>query len=232
MNASTAKPHVLIVDDDQRLRGLLSRFMAENGFLVSQVASADEARAAMALLAFDLLIVDVMMPGETGVEFLARLRQGAQANTPALLLTALGETHDRIAGLEAGADDYLVKPFEPRELLLRAHAILRRAQATPESPRDLVAFGAFEFDAKRGELKRQGALVPLTAGEAALLRVFTRRMGATLTRADLAREADLPESRAIDVQITRLRRKIEPDPRNPRFLQTVWGHGYVFWGEG
>lgn len=227
-----AAPHILVIDDDQRLRQLLARFLGDRGFLVSQAGSTAEARTLLSSLIFDLMVVDVMMPAETGIEFLADLRRHQSVSTPALMLTALGETRDRIRGLEAGADDYLMKPFEPQELLLRINAILRRVQTASDPSRDPHHFGGLNFNAKRGELMRGDESIPLTAGEAALLRLFVRRAGVTLSRADVAREAGLPESRAIDVQITRLRRKIEADPRNPRHLQTVWGQGYVFWLDG
>ncbi len=221
-------PHLLVIDDDDRLRRLLTRFLSERGYRVTAAKDAAEARAKLGGLAFDLLIVDVMMPGQSGVDFLAEMRRTSKV--PALMLTAMGETEDRIKGLEAGADDYLAKPFEPRELLLRINAILRRVQP-PAPSGGLVRFGDFSFDPVRAELKRGDEPVSLTSGEAALLRVFAQRPGVTVSRAELAERSGGSEGRGIDVQITRLRRKIESDPRAPRHLQTVWGEGYVLWAD-
>ncbi|MGH6719976.1 MAG: response regulator [Alphaproteobacteria bacterium] len=217
--------HVLVVDDDRRLRDLLRRYLTENGFRVTVAGDALGARAQMRAFAFDLLIVDVMMPGENGRQLTAELRRGHAV--PILMLTAMADAQDRIAGLESGADDYLVKPFEPRELVLRIKAILRRAQPEPVTAR-AIRLGACTFDAQRGELSRDGQPIRLTSSEQALLRAFAREPGRTLGRDALAVEARLQgQPRAIDVQITRLRRKIEPDPRAPRYLRTVWGEGYV-----
>jgi two-component system phosphate regulon response regulator OmpR len=217
--------HILVVDDDRRLRDLLRRYLAENGFRVTVAGDAEGARAQMRAFAFDLLIVDVMMPGENGRQLTANLRRDHAV--PILMLTAMADAQDRIAGLESGADDYLVKPFEPRELVLRVKAILRRAVPEPVAAR-AIRLGACTFDAQRGELSRDGEPVRLTSSEEALLRAFAREPGRTLGRDALAVEARLQgQPRAIDVQITRLRRKIEPDPRAPRYLRTVWGEGYV-----
>ncbi len=216
--------HILIVDDDKRIRDLLQRYLSENGYHVTAAGTAAEARERIASFTFDMMVVDVMMPGESGTDFVKSLRR--TANTPVLLLTARGEAEHRIAGLEAGADDYLAKPFEPRELLLRIAAILRRAPtgALPEG--DTLPLGACRFDSRRGELLRDGAPVRLTTGELALLRLFAGSLGKTLSRFDIADRTGVNE-RSVDVQITRLRRKIEPDPRSPRYLQTVWGEGYI-----
>ncbi|WP_428246310.1 response regulator [Ferrovibrio sp.] len=238
--------HLLVIDDDERIRTLLTRYLTSNaGFRVTGADSAEDASAKLAAVTFDLLIVDVMMPGQNGFDFVAGLRQNGNS-VPVVLLTARGEAEDRITGLESGADDYLPKPFEPRELVLRIQAILNRAQRAAPAPPSVkpVRFGDFQFDIVRGELKRGEEIVPLTTGEAALLRVLARRPGATVPRAALATDgsgtppgnalagnASASESRAVDVQITRLRRKIEEDPRNPRYLQTVWGEGYVLWAE-
>jgi two-component system phosphate regulon response regulator OmpR len=221
-------PHLLVVDDDSRLRTLLRKFLQENGFRVTLASDAEDARAKMQGLAFDLIVLDRMMPGESGVDFARRVR--LSDNVPILMLTAMGEPEERIAGLQAGVDDYLPKPFEPRELLLRVQSILRRANGGEriQAPQN-VKFGEFNFDLRKGELTRDGELVPLTTGEATLLRVFARSPGVTISRADLTRETGSAEGRAIDVQVTRLRRKIEADPKNPRYLQTVWGEGYVLW---
>ena len=220
------QPHVLVVDDDRRLRELLQKYLAENGYRVTAAANAAEARARLEGLAFDLLVLDVMMPGESGLDLTESLR--TMSGVPILLLTAMGEADHRIAGLERGADDYLAKPFEPRELLLRIGSILRRA-GPPAEPLGEVRFGDFVFDLGHDALTRAGERVRLTSGESGLLKVFAHNPGVTLTRERLARESRLGGSeRTVDVQIARLRRKIEPDPKSPRYLQTVWGAGYVF----
>ncbi len=228
-------PHILAVDDDARLRNLLCRFLMENGFRVSVAADAAAARAHLQSLVFDLIVLDVMMPGENGVELTRSLREESQV--PILLLTAMGESGDRIAGLESGADDYLTKPFEPRELVLRIRTILRRtSQPAPVAaapiPAGEISFGEFRFDPLRNMLWRGEEPVRLTESEGALLAVFAASPGTVFSREDLAEgEGAAPDSggnaRSIDVQITRLRRKIEPDPKFPRFLQTVRGRGYV-----
>jgi len=221
--------HILIVDDDERMRALLGRFLANNGFLVTQAESAEDAAAKMAVMHFDLLVLDVMMPGQDGFSFAAALRAKGEG-VPIILLTARSETEDRISGLQSGADDYLTKPFEPRELVLRIQAILKRSsRPEPEQQIREVRFGDYLFDTLKGELSRQGEIVPLTTGEAGLMRILCRKPGSTVSRAALADGSSGGESRAVDVQITRLRRKIEDDPRNPRYLQTVWGEGYVLW---
>ncbi|SDF85857.1 response regulator [Thalassobaculum litoreum] len=228
-------PHILAVDDDARLRNLLRRFLMENGFRVSVAADAAAARAHLQNLVFDLIVLDVMMPGENGVELTRSLR--VESQVPILLLTAMGEGSDRIAGLESGADDYLTKPFEPRELVLRIRTILRRStQPLPPAPEPMpageITFGEFRFDPVRNMLWRGEEPVRLTESEGALLAVFAASPGTVFSREDLAEgEGAATESsgnaRTIDVQITRLRRKIEPDPKFPRFLQTVRGRGYV-----
>ena len=215
--------HLLVVDDDERLRELIARFLAENGFRVTSAANAEDARAKMAGIDFDLVVLDVMMPGESGFELAAWVRRDSQV--PILMLTAMDEVEQRIAGLEHGADDYLAKPFEPRELLLRLRGILRRV-GRPESKPSGVAFGEFYFDIERRELRRAGALVHLTSAESALLGVFARQPGQVLSR-DRLRVQSGGGARTIDVQITRLRRKIEADPRAPRYLCTAWGEGYL-----
>jgi two-component system phosphate regulon response regulator OmpR len=223
--------HVLVVDDDARIRDLLKRFLTRNGYLVTAARDAAHASRLLDSLAFDLLVVDVMMPGEDGFSFTRRIR--GKLDTPILLLTARGATGDRIEGLEAGADDYLAKPFEPRELLLRIAAILRRAAPPPlpdAAPKTLT-LGEARFDILRGELRRGSAVIRLTSTEQALMRVFARQPNETISRARLAEElggsAGEVQERAVDVQITRLRRKIEADPRAPRYLQTVRGSGYM-----
>jgi two-component system phosphate regulon response regulator OmpR len=222
--------HVLVVDDDARLRGLLQRYLAEQGFRVSTAASAADARRLLGSMQPDLMVLDVTMPGETGLELTRALRDDGHA-MPILLLTARGEPEDRIAGLEAGSDDYLGKPFEPRELLLRLRALLRRI-APPPAPTDNarpVRLGTMEFDPVRGLLGGPDGPVHLTGGESALLTVLARHPGEVLSREAIARTLDMDEAgeRAIDVQVTRLRRRIEADPREPRFLHTVRGRGYV-----
>ncbi len=218
--------HILVVDDDDRLRELLRRYLGECGFRVSTAASAAEARVALSGLDFDLLVLDLMMPGESGLDLTKDLRRTQVF--PILLLTAMGEPADRIAGLEVGADDYLAKPFEPRELVLRIEAILRRGGPKPEAVSE-VTFGDCRFDIERGELHRDGAMVRLTSGETEMLRLFARSPGVTIGRSELLAQSAAGNVRAVDVQITRLRRKIEDDPKEPRHLCTVWGQGYVFW---
>lgn len=224
-------PHLLIVDDDERIRGLLRKFLMRHGFLVSVARDAAHARRVLAGLEFDLIVMDVMMPGENGVELTQSLR--GTLNTPILLLTAKGETGDRIEGLEAGADDYLPKPFEPKELLLRINAILRR-MPDPE-PQNVVPkvlqMGPIRFDIERSELMQQDQLIRLTATEIQLMRIFVENLRKPVTRAklveDLGRDHGQAQERAVDVQITRLRRKLEVDPKQPRYLQTVRGEGYM-----
>lgn len=218
--------HILVVDDDARLRELLRRYLAENGFRVTTAGDAGEARAQLLSLAFDLMVLDVMMPGETGLELTRSLRGSHEV--PILLLTAMGEPEDRVAGLENGADDYLTKPFEPRELVLRINTILRRVPAPPPPRPRPVRLGDHEFDQERGELRRGGVTVRLTAAEAALLAALARHAGRVLSREELAKEAQVRGAmRTIDVQVTRLRRKIEPDISLPRYLHTVRGRGYL-----
>lgn len=217
-----SEPHILVVDDDRRLCRLLQRYLTAQGFVVTTADSAAAAEARLKSLVFDLMIVDVMMPGEDGMSFTRRIRRAA--GIPIVMLTARGAGGDRIAGLESGADDYLPKPFEPRELVLRIESVLRR-DAAGTSPAAVV-FGPFAFDAARLALTRAGRPVALTSREAALLKVLASRPGATLSRLQLSQRTGSGE-RSVDVQVARLRRKIEDDPRQPRHLQTVWGEGYV-----
>ena len=223
-------PHLLIVDDDERIRGLLQKFLVRSGFLVSVARDAAQARRILAGLEFDMIVMDVMMPGEDGVTLTRELRK--RMGTPILLLTARGEAANRIEGLEAGADDYLVKPFEPKELLLRINAILRRVpQVKPVEPvRQVIHLGAVRYDLDRGEMWRGEVPVRLTATEAQLMRVFAAAPGVAISREKLVADqgaVDAAQERAVDVQITRLRRKIEDDPKTPRYLQTVRGEGYM-----
>ena len=218
-------PHILVVDDDDRLRELLRKFLHENGIRVATASDAADARAKLAGLEFDLIVLDVMMPGQSGLEFCEELRR--KSTVPILMLTAMGEPEDRIAGLERGVDDYLSKPFEPRELLLRIHSILRRVAKPPVAPAE-VRMGGVIFDPGREELRRDGQPVRLTSVEAALLKALAERSGEILSRDELCERTGAGGGgRAVDVQVTRLRRKIEPDPRLPRYLQTVRGRGYV-----
>ena len=215
-------PHILVIDDDRRIRELLKRYLADHGYRITTAENAADARAKLAGLAFDLLVVDVMMPGESGIEFTSSLRRSS--SVPILMLTARGETEDRIEGLESGADDYLAKPFEPRELLLRIGTILRRSKG-PGGRNEDVQLGDCRFNITRGELRRGDEMIRLTTREVQLMRIFAAHPGQPLSRLDLC--DDEAAERSIDVQINRLRRKIEIDPRNPTYLQTVRGEGYV-----
>ncbi|MCB2136318.1 MAG: response regulator [Rhodobacteraceae bacterium] len=226
--------HLLIVDDDERIRGLLQKFLMRSGFWVTPARDAAHARRLLEGLEFDLIVLDVMMPGEDGVSLTRDLR--ARIETPILLLTAKGETADRIAGLEAGADDYLAKPFEPKELLLRINAILRRSPPVAEvKVPKVLHLGPVRYDVDRGEMWHGDKLVRLTATEAALMRIFAARTGEPVSRSQLVedlgrgagRDGGQAQERAVDVQITRLRRKFETDPKQPRYLQTVRGEGYM-----
>jgi two-component system phosphate regulon response regulator OmpR len=230
MSGQEDPAHILVVDDDARLRALLQRFLTEQGFRVSTAENAASARAALADMAFDLLVLDVMMPGETGLELTAALRAEGQ-EVPILMLTARGAPDDRIAGLEQGVDDYLAKPFDPRELALRIRTILRRATPAPTAPQSLapMQIGNRWFDIERAELRGPDGIIRLTGGEAALMQALARRAGEILSREDIGEALGTPDAgeRAIDVQVTRLRRKVEPDPREPRFIQTIRHRGYV-----
>jgi two-component system phosphate regulon response regulator OmpR len=221
-------PHLLVVDDDQRIRTLLQRFLAEQGFRVTVAEDAAAARRALSSFAFDLLVLDVMMPGESGLELTESLRRDGR-DVPVLMLTAAGSPDDRVAGFEHGADDYLPKPFDPRELSLRIRTILRRAAPAALAPGAPVQLGTLWFHPDKGELRGADPSQKLTGGEAALLAALARRAGEVLSREEIAAALGTPEAgeRAVDVQVTRLRRKIEPDPREPRFLQTVRHRGYV-----
>jgi two-component system phosphate regulon response regulator OmpR len=227
---SDVRAHLLVVDDDERIRGLLQKFLIHSGFMVSTARDAAQARRLLGGLEFDILVLDVMMPGEDGISLTRDLRRSIA--TPILLLTARGETQNRIEGFEAGADDFLGKPFEPKELLLRINAILRRVPMTRplETAAKSLHMGDVRYDADRGELWRGPDLIRLTATEAQLMRLFAAKPGTAIPRdrlvGDLDREAGGGD-RAVDVQITRLRRKIEADPKQPRYLQTVRGEGYM-----
>jgi len=220
------QPHILVVDDDKRLRDLLGKYLADNRFLVTTAETAAEARKKLISLTFDLIVLDLMMPGETGLEFARSLRDSG-SDVPILMLTAMGEPDDRISGLEHGADDYLVKPFEPRELLLRMSNILKRVPIKPDTP-DSISLGSVEFDLEREELRRDGEIIRLTATETGLLKALAENPEAILSREELGRRVSGEDSgdRTVDVQVTRLRKKIEPDPKQPRYLQTIRGQGY------
>ena len=227
----TPDSHLLIVDDDERIRTLLQKFLIRNGFLVSAARDSAHARRILSGLDFDLIILDVMMPGEDGISLTKEVRKNS--DTPMLLLTAKGETQDRILGLEAGADDYLAKPFEPKELLLRLNAILRRVPAQDEAaplPK-VMHLGQVHYDVDRGEMWQGEDRLRLTATESQLMRIFSSKPGVPLSRSNLVeqlgRDGGQAQERAVDVQITRLRRKIEQDPKQPRYLQTVRGAGYM-----
>jgi two-component system phosphate regulon response regulator OmpR len=217
--------HLLIVDDDTRIRTLLQRYLSEAGYRVTAAKDAAEARQLMTSLDFDFIVLDVMMPGEDGFSLTKAIRE--TSNVPILLLTARGEAGDRIEGLERGADDYLPKPFEPRELLLRIATILRRAGQPTEQVKQIIQLGLCRFDPERGELMREGKPVKLTSAELQLMRVLAANPGQTFTRTDLSQRMGEVLERTVDVQITRLRRKIENDPKLPLYLQTVRGIGYV-----
>jgi two-component system phosphate regulon response regulator OmpR len=220
-----AEPHLLVVDDDERLRDLLRRYLSGNGFRVSAARDAAEARTLMKSLAFDGLVLDVMMPGESGLDLARSVR--SQSAIPILMLTARGESADRIAGLETGADDYLPKPFEPRELVLRLGALLRRSAPPAEAADHKVRMGAALFDPGAARLFKNGKPVRLTGAEAALLQLFAAHAGQAFSRSDLCTRLGVALERSIDVQVTRLRRKIEDDPKLPLYLQTVRGVGYM-----
>lgn len=226
---STPLTHLLVVDDDARLRSLLAKYLAQEGFTVTVATDAADARAKLAFFTVDALILDVMMPGETGTELAASLR-AAGHTTPILMLTAMGEAHERIGGLEAGADDYLVKPFEPRELLLRLRNLLRRGGTGKSAvPTGSLRFGEFLLDVEGKRLLRDNIPVYLTTAEHTLLFALARQPGLTLSRSELAEalSADAGNERSVDVQITRLRKKIEPEPARPVYIQTVRGAGYI-----
>lgn len=233
-------PKLLVVDDDPRLRDLLRRYLGENGFTVFVAENGVAMNRLWLRERFDALILDLMMPGEDGLQILRRLREQKDM-TPIIMLTARGEDVDRIVGLEMGADDYIPKPFNPRELLARIHAVLRRRPANevpgaPSMEGEVVKFGEFELDLGTRELRKNGEPMPLTTGEFAVLKAFARHLGQPLSRDKLMEIARGREyeafDRSLDVQVSRLRKLIEPDPSKPRFLQTVWGLGYIFIPDG
>jgi two-component system, OmpR family, phosphate regulon response regulator OmpR len=217
-------PHILIVDDDRRIRDLLSRFLSAEGYRVTTAGTAAEARAKLDGLSFDLLVLDVMMPGESGFDLARAIRTSSAV--PILMLTARDQAESRIEGLEIGADDYMAKPYEPRELSLRINNILKRSQIPIVPTVESVRFGPFVFHIARGELRQGEEVVHLTDREREMLRMLAAEPGATVTRIALAGEGVSAGERAVDVQVNRLRRKIERDPANPLFVQTVRGIGY------
>ena len=227
--APNHQAHILLVDDDERIRGLLQKFLTRNGYLVTAARDADHARRLLAGLDFDMGVLDVMMPGDNGYVLCAEIRE--TRDMPILLLTARGETSDRITGLEAGADDYLPKPFEPKELLLRLKAILRRAPAGGGAMPKMLHLGSVRYDLDRGEMFRGEEPIRLTATETTLMRTLAATPHEAVTRTTLVerlgRDGEISGERAVDVQITRLRRKLERDPKQPRYLQTVRGEGYM-----
>jgi two-component system phosphate regulon response regulator OmpR len=218
-----SEPHLLVVDDDARLRELLRRYLSDSGFRVTTAAGAADARSKLASFAFDLIVLDVMMPGENGIDLTRALHR--ERSSPIMLLTAMAEPEDRVHGLEQGADDYLAKPFEPRELVLRIRNLLQRRPTKDTEPGE-IRFGGYRFDVTRGELYRGSDLVHLTAAEAGLLSLLIQRAGHAVSREELSLSLS-GNVRNVDVQMTRLRRKIERDPRYPRYLQTVRGTGYL-----
>ena len=218
-------PHILVVDDDTRIRSLLKKFLGDSGYMVTTAADAAEARRHLTALQFDILVVDVMMPGEDGLSLTRSIRHSS--TVPILMLTAMGESVDRILGLELGVDDYMAKPFEPKELLLRIGSILRRAPPLDNAPKMELRFGECRYDLARQKLIRSGIPVHLTAGEAELLKVLAQHAGKPVDRSLLTVGGTDANPRTIDVQITRLRRKLEPDSRQPLYLQTVRGTGYM-----
>ena len=223
---SKALAHILVVDDDSRLRKLIQKYLKEQGFLVTGAPSAQDARQHMESMQFDLIILDVMMPGEDGMSFAGSVRESN--SIPILMLTAMGEAEHRIKGLEHGVDDYMGKPFEPRELLLRVNAILRRTPPPADDRQHELSFGQCRYDIAQNILVRDGATVHLTSAEAVLLRTLAINANMPVQRNQLSNdESGQANPRTIDVQVTRLRRKIESDPRQPRYLQTVRGTGYL-----
>jgi two-component system phosphate regulon response regulator OmpR len=224
IGADEEAPHILVVDDDPRLRQLLHRYLVQNGYFATTAADAVEAKSKVKNMAFDLIVLDIMMPGQDGLSLTGELR--TESDVPIMLLTARGAPEDRIRGLEAGADDYLAKPFEPRELLLRVQTILRRIQAARTD--DVIRFGPFTFNRHTAELRRQDDVIHLTTGEISLLQALAAKPGRSVSRAELGDKGVVAGSdRAVDVQMARLRRKIEDDPRQPRYILTMRGSGYV-----
>jgi two-component system phosphate regulon response regulator OmpR len=222
-------PHILVVDDDTRIRDLLERYLEQNGFLITLADSAATARAFLTMLEFDAIVLDIMMPGEDGLKLAKSLQQN-NFKTPILFLTAKSDSEQRIEGLEAGADDYLAKPFEPRELVLRLSAVLKRQAAMPVKQQKNLSIGGWIYDDVRTLLVKNDQAQPLTRAEGTLLNIFLQKPHSVFSRAELAKLTNLEgQERTVDVQVTRLRRKLEPDPKKPRYLQTVRGEGYILY---
>lgn len=218
---------ILVTDDDQRLRELLGQYLSQNGYTVVMAENAKEAREKLQNDSpFDLMVLDVMMPGETGVELVRSLRESFNS-IPVLMLSAMGESEDRILGLEQGADDYLSKPFEPRELILRIESLLKRASAPSSSGPRIVKFGPFIFNPKNGDLRKNDEFISLSSSELRLLAVFTDKLDEPISREELSSIFNNISERSVDVQVTRLRKKIEDDPKKPKYLETAWGAGYI-----
>jgi two-component system phosphate regulon response regulator OmpR len=217
------RPHILIVDDDTRIRELLRKYLMENDYRITTAKDAEEAREQMKGLTFDLLVLDVMMPGESGLDLASHLRK--TSDVPILMLTARGEPEDRIEGLERGVDDYLGKPFEPRELLLRIATIIKRTQTEIEEVSE-IQMGECHFDLERGELTKAGEVLKMTSAEISLLTILAKNPDQAYTRLDLSEQTGAGLERSVDVQITRIRKKVETNPKIPRYLQTVRGVGY------
>ena len=219
-------PHILIIDDDDRIRELLSKYLSKNNFVTSTVSSTEEANNIMKKYIFDLIIVDYMMPNENGIEFIARLRENLNDLVPIIMLTALNETNNRIEGLSIGADDYISKPFEPKELILRINNVLRRLRKISDS--DEISFGEFKFNFNKKTLLRLGIDIRLTDMEREILGILLKKANTVLSREEIKSLYNDINERTIDVQITRIRKKIEDDIKNPRFLKTIRNSGYVF----
>ena len=224
LKINNSKDHLLIVDDDKRIRELIKDYLLDDCFYISTASSALEARIKLENFVFSLIILDITMPGEDGLSLTKSIRR--ENDVPILLLTARGDPQDRILGFESGADDYLAKPFEPRELLLRIKSILKRKKPSIKNDKSQIAMGNVNFDLSRGELRKDNKAIKLTSTELTLLKILASKQGITVPRLKLSNETGVSE-RSIDVQVTRLRKKIEVDPKNPRFLQTVWGSGYT-----
>lgn len=222
MNKKNIK--ILVIDDDTRLRSLLAEYLNSEGYSVNTVKDAKEGKVEIEKASYDLLIVDMMMPGKNGLEFTKELRENS--NQPVLMLTAMGEVGDRIKGFESGVDDYLAKPFEPRELVLRIESILKRAVPGPEKS-NIVKFGDYVFNTETGDLQKDGEFIMLTSRELKLLEIFANKLDQPISRNDIAKQLLGISERSVDVQVTRLRKKIEPDPKNPFYIQSAWGSGYI-----
>jgi two-component system phosphate regulon response regulator OmpR len=227
MNKNVKLYHILVIDDDTRLRNLLARFLDENSFYVSVAKDTEEAKKLMAEFLFDLLIVDIMMPGQDGIDFTINFRK--EYKIPIIMLTARGEFEDRIKGLESGADDYLQKPFEPKELLLRINNILRRLVSTNKEQQKICHFGDFSFNFSNSRLKKGEEYIHLTEGETKILAILCKEQSVVISREKIATICGDVDERSIDVQITRLRKKIEINPKQPNYLQTIRNCGYVLY---